>query len=463
VNLLIKEGKLELQKAAEFASVTNDIELSQQLVRSGLLSSDDLRKAFANQAETVFSESLLWKDGQWQFDHKSRAREDFNFQPEINRYLIDFARDTVAEKLFEKFPLVDERFSLKNKDILSNNLNLNVAESFIVSLLEFQPASFGEIRQMSAVPDIEILRSVYGLWLIGAVERSGHITTLPMDKLSDLKTAKLQKVRSAAEILKVKAIKEEKPLQNEKTEPKAQRKAQVAPLLTLEEFLDKMSSDLDAYSKLGVSKNDNDDTIKNAYYSLAKQFHPDRFHREEKETIRKIQSAFTELARTYELVKTAKSRETYNIKLSREMEARKLAQSVGATSNPNEHKHEEALSSFQEGLQLLNDGDPFGAIPALSRAVLLSPQNALFQAYYGKALSYDEKQKFKAESSMLAAIKIEPLNFKIRQIYVDFLVENKLLRRAEGELIRFLELSPENSDAKKLLSKIQRLMQSQNT
>jgi len=37
---------------------------------------------------------------------------------------------------------------------------------------------------------------------------------------------------------------------------------------------------------------------------------------------------------------------------------------------------------------------------------------------------------------------------------VDFFIENNLLKRADGELKRFLELVPDNAEAKRTLAKL---------
>ena len=84
-----------------------------------------------------------------------------------------------------------------------------------------------------------------------------------------------------------------------------------------------------------------------------------------------------------------------------------------------------------------------------------NPDNALYRAYYGKALSFDEKQTHKAEGEMQAAAKLDPKNPKIRLMLAEFFIEMNLLKRAEGELNRFLAVAPNNAEALKLLKSIQ--------
>ena len=117
---------------------------------------------------------------------------------------------------------------------------------------------------------------------------------------------------------------------------------------------------------------------------------------------------------------------------------------------------EQALESFEQGLHYLNDEEYAAAAAHLARAVHYNPRNALYRAYYGKALSVDDQQLHKAESEMQAAAKLEPQNAKIRLMLAQFFIDRKLKKRAEGELTRFLEIAPNNKEARALLDGLQR-------
>ena len=88
--------------------------------------------------------------------------------------------------------------------------------------------------------------------------------------------------------------------------------------------------------------------------------------------------------------------------------------------------------------------------------VHFNPKNARYHAYYGKALSADEKQKHKAESELQAALKIDPNNPTFRILLAEFFIQFNLLKRAEGELKRLLDLFPSNREARDLLDSLQK-------
>jgi len=106
-------------------------------------------------------------------------------------------------------------------------------------------------------------------------------------------------------------------------------------------------------------------------------------------------------------------------------------------------------------MDAINEEEYAAAAGHLARAVHYSPQNALYHAYFGYALSHLEKQHHKAEASLQQAVKLDPKNPKIRMMLVEFFMEMKMAKRAEGELKRFLELVPGNKEATKMLAGIQ--------
>ncbi|MBP7475322.1 MAG: tetratricopeptide repeat protein, partial [Pyrinomonadaceae bacterium] len=100
------------------------------------------------------------------------------------------------------------------------------------------------------------------------------------------------------------------------------------------------------------------------------------------------------------------------------------------------------------------DQNSEGATPFLARAAHFAPKNARYRAYYGKALSSDDKQRHKAEAEMQAAVKIDPDNPTYRLILAEFFIQVNLMKRAEGELNRLLAIYPSNREARALLDSI---------
>ena len=111
-----------------------------------------------------------------------------------------------------------------------------------------------------------------------------------------------------------------------------------------------------------------------------------------------------------------------------------------------------AAEFFEHGFTLLMDEYYEEALPYLARAAHIAPDNARYRAFYGKALTAEDKHK--AEGEMQAAVKLDPENPIYRLILAEFFVENKLLKRAEGELKRLLAIAPDNLEAQRLLDSL---------
>jgi curved DNA-binding protein CbpA len=227
------------------------------------------------------------------------------------------------------------------------------------------------------------------------------------------------------------------------------------PEMTLDEWLAKAEAAETHYDVLGIDEKADLDQIKSAYFGMAKLFHPDRYHRETGPRLRQIQVAFTGLAHAYETLKTTESREAYNYKIRKELELREKRVAAGETENPGV-QFEQALESFEQGLRYLNDEEYGAAAALLARAVHYNPENALYRAYHGVALAGGEKEYHRAESELQAASKLEPNNAKIRLMLVQFFLDRNLKKRAEGELLRFLDIAPNNKEARSILAGLQK-------
>jgi curved DNA-binding protein CbpA len=298
------------------------------------------------------------------------------------------------------------------------------------------------------------------LWLGGLVRRHNWNAAFSENRIRAIKSANVMVVKQAQ-----KTAAEAKPEIRSETAP-ADAAGALPPTpepvkpkaaeISLADYLNRAETGETHYDVLGVDPGAELAEIKTSYFSLAKLFHPDRFHRESDEMLQRIHAAFAKVQIAYDTLKSSDSRENYNYKVRKELETKEKLKAQGVdTSQKIDAKAEQGLENFEVGLSLLMDEEYERAVPFLGRAAHYNPDNALYRAYFGKALSYDPKQRHKAEGEMQAAIKIDPQNAKIRMMLVEFFMDNNMMKRAEGELNRFLDLVPDNAEARKLLAKVQ--------
>ncbi len=105
-------------------------------------------------------------------------------------------------------------------------------------------------------------------------------------------------------------------------------------------------------------------------------------------------------------------------------------------------------------MKALSDDDYDAAATLLARAVHYSPENALYRAYYGHALSANDRMRHKAETELQAAVKLDPVDWKVRSLLVEFFDDMGMTKRAVGELKRYLEVVPNSTEAARMLNRL---------
>jgi tetratricopeptide (TPR) repeat protein len=366
---------------------------------------------------------------------------------------MDYGRCVADQVISHRFMTVNEQFTAaENKE---REALLLPNEAFVYYRFSGGPLTISQLRELSSGQEQGVLQALYVLWLSGLLKRNEWNAAFSENRLNHIRRTSIAKIREASDVAESwKPQPEAIPVSTlGQTEPAPEKLPTTE--LTLEQYLERSEKGDTHYDTLGIDPKGDMTSIKALYFSLAKQFHPDRHHRESPETMKRVQTAFTALAQAYEILKSTDSREAYNAKMYKEIEAREKRREAGvADADPADRNAESGLDNFEEGLSLLNDDEPEAAIVYLARAVHYSPQNALYHSYYGVALSSDPKQRHKAESELQAGVKLDSKNPKIRMMLVEFLVDNNMLKRAEGELRRFLEVVPNNKEATAMLNRI---------
>lgn len=455
-NFLLRKEKIDTKIIAKFPNFANDVEFSSSLIKSGLLSREDCDQIFLEQVEAILRNLVTWTNGTWSFSPLVRVRETLYLAPDLERIMIEYGRTCSKDIIIQRMGQLEESFASFSQGEPATPLSKS--EMTVFSRVLGSPKTIAEILTTPAVTPDEVLQALYSLWLGGVIVRSSLPGAFSVEKIGEIRTASLSKVKTASEASgKLVFADPDKPAEAAEEQPAKPEEKLQEITITVEQFVERVQTAVTHYDILGLPEDATAKEIKGTYFALAKAFHPDRYHRESEKKLKNIQSAFTALAHAYETLKTQEGREAYDAKMYKEIEIRKKRKASGLAENvsPQDRQTEQGLESFEEGIRLLNDDDAEAAVVYLARAVHYSPQNPLYHAYYGKALSDDKKQKHKAEAEFQAAVKLDPTNSKIRIMLVEFLIEMNMSKRAEGELKRFLETVPGDRDARALLAKLQ--------
>lgn len=450
--ILLQSASISKPQLLEISEFTNDLALAKSLKEKGLFSENALSAIFTRQIEAILHETLEWKDGAWTFSPLARIKDDISYKIDTHSLLIEFGRKLSNESVVHRFKSFTETFGKRPN--APDHINLHPREAYILSRFEHSFMKIDAIKNISGMSDLETMQTLYRLWLGGFLYRQNWKAAFSEHYISSILSAKLDIKKQIELPPEPQTIspseKIETPLAAEAVEEKA-------PDFTLEKYLEQIENAETHYQLLDIPIKAETPEIKQAYFNLAKRFHPDLFHKKtDAETHRRIQHAFTEIAHAYETLRNEDSRRSYDFKLRRVLEelAKLSPEEKQNTKLVPAKKLTEASDIFEHGFNLLMEDEYEAAIPFLARASSLAPEIARYHAYYGKALAIDKTQKFKAESELQTAIKLDSENPTFRVLLAEFFIQHKLFKRAEGELNRLLSTAPDNHEALKLLDSL---------
>jgi curved DNA-binding protein CbpA len=444
--MLLKTKRIGPQMLERSKGLGSDIEFIELLKADGVFDENEIAQLIGCQQKLILEDLIRWADGEWVFSPLAKLRDDIEHPVDVREILVRHARELPSGEVFDRFKSLRESFRFRST--FTGGENFQTHEAKLLEQLNGMPVTIEELKRCFPLPDAALYQSLYSLWLGGTLQRSDWNSAFSRHQIEEIRNARLSVVKKAPAL---------SPSTHEKP-AETQKPAEPAPAreLSLDEYMEQVENAETFYELLGVAPKAAISEIKAAYFALARQFHPDRFHKDAGADLQRIQSAFSNLAQAYETLRSTTSRETYDLKMQKEIAfaEKRRREGIAGVSEIADAAAGQALEDFEEGLALLMDGESEAAVPYLARAAHYNPENALYRAYLGKALSTDSKRKHRAEAELQAAAKLEPANPKIRLMLVEFFADMGMRKRAEGELRRFLDIAPNNAEARRMLERL---------
>ena len=424
VEFLKRTGILDESAAGSLDAKATDDEVLSLLVESRRIRADRVSPIRGNHVAEVLRGVLLWTDGDWQFDPRVRIAGDTRVAIDVRRLLLEATRHLPATYLSSRFADTSEQLELAHAN--GQQPSLLPAEAFVLSRIN-GTSTVDELLTVSGMNQEETLQSLYALAICGAVKRASWTT------------AEFNGSPVANAGAKTEAVAENK-------------------IDAVEDFFATIERAADYYDLLGVGHRASADQIKNAYHSLARRYHPDRFHQADAQLRNQIESAFARVAQAYEVLGDQSSRATYDAQFagpssSSAPTAVTRERSPAPRQAPPDSRAE---SSFQKGVASVKQRQPQQALRFFAEAASIEPHCARYRAEYGRALTTDPRTRRLAEIELKAAIALEPNNASYRVALAELYKALGLLRRAEAELQRALTVDPKNAAARTLLASLKK-------
>lgn len=286
---------------------SSDMRLAQTLFAAGAFDRKMIDDLFSRQSNEILCPALLWTEGSWSFDPRVRFTEETRIKLEVGQLLMDGARRLPPEFAAKRFRDTAEKISPAPAS--PEGISLQPAEAFVLSRVE-TPLSVDQLVALSGLPEADALRAVYTLALGGFLQRDKWPSAFTDEEIKralamKLSTAKASPAASGAA----------KSLTPEKTaQPSRARAAAGDEQSELDALFARLDQATNHYQVLDISRKAAPDEIKRAYFSLAKRFHPDRFHQNALVRAR-LEPVFARIAQAYEILKDRRTRATYDFKL----------------------------------------------------------------------------------------------------------------------------------------------------
>lgn len=449
---LIKRSNGSESQVARLDSNLPDLDLAAALTANGTIRQEDIDALLALLVRDVLRVALLWTEGTWEFDQRARLAKPISVNVDVSTLLREAAQRMPMHFVAQRFRNPTETIS-RAAD-MGQTSNFLPAESFILSRLD-EPLKLADLVSISGLPEMDVYQLIYGLALSGLLNREYWQNAF---RTEGLPGGKEQTAVPPAQVLSAP--------QPEQTDNWASAAAENEDP---EEFLKRLKQARNYYEVIELPPTAEAGEIKDAYYALARRYHPDRFHLKSGAKLHsQISSAFARITQAYETLINPEQRSIYDQTLERSRQFSDAAPKPDETAEVKSVEDDEfaptaaetelgrAEYSFREGFGALQQRRISAAVAHLAVASRLAPNEARYRAYYGHALAGEPKTRKLAENEMQAALKLEPDNATFRIMLAELYFELKFHRRAQTELERALAIDPKNARGHSLLRKLEK-------
>jgi curved DNA-binding protein CbpA len=404
---LVRQSMLSPRERAEASARAAESKSSviADLIQRQVLTDEILRVSMEGLIGTLLTSCLEWPDGTYRF---AAGRPDVSGKITVRlspvQRILQHARrypasiDAVRARLG---PPDIRPVCTKDGAKMLESITSDGASRF---LLEGSDGSrtLGELLGECPAPEEETLRSLYGLFLVGALDE----------------TAAQRKKDSAAD----------------------------APL-TEEECVALLgrAAGADHYGVLGLDRRATRVLIRDAYYSLARRYHPDRFRSGELSGfLGQMEKYFTQVTEAYNTLYNSDLRSDYDQQIA---EAAPGAEDVAGTAHL-------ARQNFLRAKELIERRRFAEAATYLENAIKQDDSEAEYHLELGVLLSGNPRRRADAEEHLLRAAELDP---SVAQAYLALgHLYRKAARDADAARLfrEVLRWEPGNAEAKAELSRL---------
>jgi len=455
--VLVRLGRLtraDVDRAGETVEREHK-RLGAVLMEMGVFSKDQLEDALALHAHELLIRIFeAASEGSYEFEaaESEVAQGEFTLKLSTGEIILDAVR-RVRDPDVVRYALgdIDRVLALSSDPLLRfQRITLSPSDGYILSRID-GTLSAREVMQMLALPAEEVQRSLFGLLCTGVVEQAAGPPKAPPKAVPLRPRPEARpEPRPAPPPPPIVAPAPPPAAREPSADTQAKRREIVEAYETL-----KAKSHFEA---LGVERSATDAQVKEAYFRLAKRFHPDTHHDPNMADLRdKLESVFIRLGEAYEVLRSPRSRAAYESDLASRSprppaaDARPAAPAPAAAPPPAVPPLDPAVAaqSARRAEKLMEQEKYWDAIQLLEAAVPVLEAKPKQRARLALARAYTKNPNWvhQAEETLHEVVKDDPKNvdayFALGRLYK----AGGLRSRSVSMFRKVLELKPENEEA----------------
>ncbi len=308
--LLVARGRLsvgDLKRATGF-SLRDRKRLGAVLVELGLLDTEGLADAVSTHVQHVLQKVFAWTEGTYSFREEAEPAPqegDVTLRLSTGDLILQAAR-SVRDPDVVRYNLgdLDRVLALSTDPLLRfQHINLSPADGYVLSRVDGS-LNVREVISLIPQPEEQVYRSLFGLLSAGVID------VLPGEL----------KPRSGAVVIPAPAARAPVVAPVIAGQPPVVEKTQPLPALDRRrlEILGRHASleQMNHFEVLGVARDATTAQVREAYFGLARRFHPDGHHEPALSDLREpLEKIFRRLGEAYEVLCHPRAREHYEQEL----------------------------------------------------------------------------------------------------------------------------------------------------
>jgi Flp pilus assembly protein TadD len=371
------------------------------LIEMGVISERDLRNSVIFQVLDIIYSLFLWTTGKYEFTPTAKAvADDLRLELSTASIILEGVRRIKDPGVIQKgIGDLNRLIAPSNNPLLrTQTLSLKPLERQLASAVS-APMNVLQALALVSTPPPATLQALYGLISAGILERCQPPVVNAETGQLDVPQQLIEQAADAPPTIppRVAAM-------------AAKQSGSLKNATMIADMQARIAGTSDPYELLGVTRHATREEIRDAYYRLAKDFHPDRHLGASLEVRRAIEALFARITESYETIREHDTLRRRTGTMAPLTPPPGFSVSGLQTQETAALREQRAEQMYQDARAKISSRDFNAAVALLREAVRLAPEAARYQLLLGTTLAAHPKTQREAEATLKKAAELDPFN-----------------------------------------------------